>query len=211
MYSRILIIAAAFVLLASPAFADGFYLGMHAGVNLVQSTTAEFNQVSSGQTVKASFSPGFRTDGVLGYQWRTLRFEGEFVYQHAVVDRLSLNGVSYSARGGIMSMGAMGNIWADIPNETMCTPYVGGGVGLVNIEPSQIDIRVDGFSIPFTYRDDDYVFAWQLGAGFAVPVGKQFVFDLGYRFLTTSTPHFKLAKAEYLTHNVMVGFRYNFF
>lgn len=110
-----------------------------------------------------------------------------------------------------MSMGAMGNIWVDIPNETMCTPYVGRGVGLVNIEPSQIDIRVDGFTIPFTYRDDDYVFAWQLGAGFAFPVGKQFVFDLGYRFLTTSTPHFKRAKAEYLTHNVMVGFRYNFF
>lgn len=68
MYSRILIIAAAFVLLAFPACADGFYLGMHAGVNLVQSTTAECNQTSSGQTVKASFSPGFRTDGVLGYQ-----------------------------------------------------------------------------------------------------------------------------------------------
>lgn len=84
-------------------------------------------------------------------------------------------------------------------------------MGLVNIEPSQIDIRVDGFTIPFTYRDDDYVFAWQLGAGFAFPVGKQFVFDLGYRFLTTSTPHFKRAKAECLTHNVMVGFRYNFF
>ncbi|HOP41251.1 MAG TPA: outer membrane beta-barrel protein [Geobacteraceae bacterium] len=211
MYPRIFIIAAAFFLLASTAHADGFYLGIHAGVDLVQSTTPEFNQAYSGRNVEVSFSPGFRTDGVLGYQWGTLRFEGEFVYQHAVVDKLSLDGVTYSARGGIMGIGAMGNIWADIPNETIITPYVGGGAGFLNVEPSQIDVRVGDLTIPFSYRDDDYVFAWQLGAGFAVPVGDRFFFDLGYRFLTTSKLHLKLAKADCITHNIMVGLRYNFF
>lgn len=110
-----------------------------------------------------------------------------------------------------MTIGAMANFWADIPNETMCTPYVGGGMGIANIEPSQIDIRVGGFTIPFTYRDDDYVFAWQLGAGLAVPVGQHFVFDLGYWYMTTSTPHYKLAKAEYIAHNIMLGLRYNLY
>lgn len=59
MYLRVLVIAAALSLLAS---------SVHAGVNLVQSSTAEFSHAYSGQTVEASFSPGFRTDGVLDYQ-----------------------------------------------------------------------------------------------------------------------------------------------
>lgn len=82
--------------------------------------------------------------------------------------QVSGNTVKYDNGSKLRRLSALANVWLDIPvGEIGISPYVGGGIG---IQGSEIE------------GEGKATFAWQLGAGIAVPVGSSFAITADYRY-----------------------------
>lgn len=80
--------------------------------------------------------------------------------------KISGNRASYSNGNKLRRLSAMANVWFDIPVGKIA-PYVGGGMGIQGSE-----IAGEGKAN----------FAWQLGAGVAIPVSKSVMLSADYRY-----------------------------
>lgn len=99
----------------------------------------------------------------------------------------------YSIGGGA-DMGittVLGNVYLDIPTNTLITPYVGvgGGYGWASVSPGK----------------DDSGFAWSLMAGASVDLSESLALDVGYRFRDVS-----VSGSDPLEHQIMTGLRFKF-
>jgi opacity protein-like surface antigen len=90
---------------------------------------------------------------------------------------------------GITSV--LGNLYLDIPTNTIITPYVGGGVGY-------------GWVSGGGGGDDDGV-AWALTAGASVNLSESADIDIGYRFRDVS-----ISGSDPYEHQVLTGLRFKF-
>ena len=112
----------------SNATPTGFYMGLGAGVNQPEDSTATVrtSPTSSAPTV-FGFGTGYNLLGALGYKWNpNIRTELEFDYRHA--DAGTINGLSANGAQKIYSFS--GNVLYDINLGSALTPYVGGGIGV---------------------------------------------------------------------------------
>jgi len=142
-----------------------------------------------------SFQNGFRTDLTLDYS-------------QADID--SINGDS--SDGEIEGIGLMVNGWYDFNRDGTWHPYVGGGVGAVQVDLQDIDVG------DVRVSDDDTVFAFQAGAGVSVDVAERWALDLGYRYRGTDDPSFRGesgdsradVESEYEQQAVTLALRYVF-
>ena len=100
----------------------------------------------------------------------------------------------------------MANAYYDFKNESRYTPFVGGGLGVANVE-YDID-KIDGDKI--NEKDDDNVMAYQIILGGSFAATERLNIDLQYRYFATKDPDLFGADLEYQSHNVMLGLRYNF-
>ena len=137
-------------------------------------------------------------------------------------------------KGNTKMFGAMANAWYDIDTGSDWIPFVGGGIGFIQVDLG--DLKYDQDALPkaiaaatgqpapppgFTPRtsDRDTVFAFQVGGG------------VGYRMSETTTAHFSYkyflasgleydgrnafnnsisTKSDMQIHLFEVGFRYHF-
>ncbi|WP_181407981.1 outer membrane protein [Pararhizobium mangrovi] len=76
------------------------------------------------------------------------------------------------------SWGFLLNGYVDLGTYMGVTPYVGGGVGTVNVHWKGVDEPDD-----IETRDDDWRFAYQLSAGLAYAVTDNLKLTVGYRYL----------------------------
>ena len=58
--------------------------------------------------------------------------------------------------------------------------------------------------------EDDSVFAYQFFIGLGVSVTERLMLDLVYNYFATSDPEFGITEAEYDSHNISFGARFNF-
>jgi OmpA-OmpF porin, OOP family len=100
--------------------------------------------------------------------------------------------------GDISSWGVMANGYYDFANGSAFKPFIGAGVGYVNV-------RLENGG-----REDDSVFAYQLMAGCGYALNKDVIFDLQYRYFSADDPDFDGFELDYVTHNVMAGLRFSF-
>jgi opacity protein-like surface antigen len=104
----------------------------------------------------------------------------------------------------VRQLGAMANLWLDIPLGQGFEPYVGGGVGVVDVKITDID------------GDSETLFSWQLGAGVAIPVGEKMKVTVDYRHRETDRPDFGSTSTEGIaaerikTDAVFAGLRFYF-
>jgi len=109
----------------------------------------------------------------------------------------------------------MANAWYDFHELELplgITPYVGGGIGLAEV---QINGSINGATI---LTKNDVTFAWQFGAGASLPIGDQTSLFADYRYFSAVDPGFALqpgfrigrVKADFDSHSVLVGVRFNF-
>jgi opacity protein-like surface antigen len=92
-------------------------------------------------------------------------------------------------------------------------PYLGLGLGGARITAKGGEPTTGAF-----VDDSTMVFAYQLAAGLGYVVSKEITVDLGYKYFATAKPDFDFTasfgggkvKAEYASHNVFLGLRYNF-
>jgi opacity protein-like surface antigen len=148
---------------------------------------------SDSEITQRSYDAGYALLGAVGLDKGSYRVEAELGYRN--------NGVRNSP-GEVSMTTCMGNgiIDIDLPLAPL-KPFIIAGVGLANVEE---DNGIGG-------KDDDMVFAWQIGAGTGFTVAPLVTVDVQYRYLALSDPELVAHKRYTIdTHNVMLGLRVGF-
>ncbi len=184
------------------------------------------------------YDTGYKLEGVVGYELLpNIRIELELFYSEADVDKLTYSDVSTTfpgqpaihvtgetrprVSGSAEQLGAMLNLWYDIDLGSKWTPYVGVGVGVMEVDFG--DVKYDDNALaqyvadevyllqnPLTPRDiylagrpalpsgyvpgvstTDTVFAYQAAAGVGYQWSDNIVLRLGYRYQTSDDLEFR--------------------
>jgi opacity protein-like surface antigen len=122
---------------------------------------------------------------------------------------------TFALDGDADAMFVLANLWLDLPLGHVFRPYVGGGVGLGRLD---LDMETSGGAS--VIDDDDWGFAYQLGAGVAFNVIADIALDIGYRYKvinnaeletdTTSPGGGFEFETDYKSHNFIAGLRFGF-
>lgn len=192
------LLATAFV--ASSAHAEkrwpNWYVGLHGGWAMDDS----YDATTAGTTTSVDTDGGYILGASLGYVPPTevpffdmTRYELEYSFRR--------NDVEAPGSGEFDSHTAMLNMLVDFENQTAWTPYVGGGVGLTQLD-------VDG--------EDDSTFGWQLMAGldYSPKTMPMTVWGVRYRYLGASDADITTGgvntEYEYDSHSVEASARFRF-
>ncbi len=200
------LLAVLVTLIAGSAMAQeqGFYVGAGAGLSLPEDIDIEGGAIAT----DAGMDLGWGAVGALGYAYGNgLRTEVELGYRSNGVDDLS--GVA-GGTGDIDALTIMVNALYDLHNSSPLTPYIGGGLGWIDLDLSGVT-PVGGSTI----SDNDGDFAYQGIAGVSLRVADQIQLFTEYRYLS-SFSDFRVAtnagagvNADYADHSFMVGVRFS--
>jgi opacity protein-like surface antigen len=177
-------------------------------------TTTGFSTTPNQTNERARFDPGVYIGGAGGFDFGFLRLEGELSYKEADINSITDNTGARQYRdidGNLGALAFMTNAFFDFHNYTPVTPYVGVGIGFATLHMSNT-YATNGLMYP---RDDDTVFAYQLGAGLDIAFNRRFSLDLGYRYFNTDWASFSrnsltTSGVRFESHNATVGFRTKF-
>jgi opacity protein-like surface antigen len=200
------------------------------GVARTHSTTYQFQSTTS---VDTKFKTGYVLGGNWGVDWGTFRTELELAFHqnksnstaHVVTQYM----LGYVTAGGypytMASMDAqvpasltlhayslMANAWYDFHDLDLpggLTPYIGGGIGGAQVQMSG---RLNSIKL---YEKNQFVFAWQVGAGASVPLTDSLKLFVDYRYFAADGAklriepgfHGSIVRADFDGHNVLVGLR----
>lgn len=212
--------------------ASGFYFGSLSTVNFLDDTAFG----DAGRSVSTDYDVGFYSAVRAGYNFGSMgyvspRLELEVGYGSASVDQHSVSGIG--GVGGIDSfgdarmLGGYVNGYLDIPLASVgltsaITPFVGGGVGFMNLE-----LRKQGVAGVATLMDDDDTnFAYHLDAGVGIKLQEIGLFsntslfdsttlDIGYRFTAADDFEFTArdgtrSSTDFRSNAVTIGLRKQF-
>lgn len=87
---------------------------------------------------------------------------------------------------------ALANVYVDLPNSTIFTPYVGAGAGYANVKVE-----------PGSSSDE---FAWAATGGVAISFAPNVDLDVNYRYLDAG----RVSGQDIDVHQIRAGLRYNF-
>ena len=190
-----------------------WYIGVQGSIPFLEETDVTLNNTAIGDL---DFDAGYGIGGVLGYTPKTghkivdqLRFEGEYYFRSNDFDELNAQtGASSQLSGDIDSKSIMFNTYYDFETGTTLSPYLGGGLGVTEIE-------IDAPTLAL--NDEDTVFAYQLMAGvsWAPQNLLNTELNLGYRYLDASDPSFTTDAGatldhQYEHHSIEAGARFRF-
>ena len=160
-----------------------------------------------GESGELEFDPGFGIIAAAGYGFDEMSFgrfrvEAEFAYRQNDIDQVRAFGQTFSGGDAEMRvLSGMVNGALDISTGTIVTPYILAGIGGANINLESDDNDFD---------ENDGVFAYQAGAGLGFAITEQITLFAGYRFFGTTDPEFDGVDAEYNSHNLEGGLRFEF-
>jgi len=189
--------------LSTAAMADGWYVGADTGLNLVPSE--KFKDDVDGK-FKLKNDQGFGLLGEAGYAFGQYRVEGELGWRYNSSNRLD----NKSATGNQQAYDLFVNGLYDFKTGTAFTPFVGAGIGGVDLIAGKISNGTD------TVKNNDFAFAYQGIAGVSYALTQNLDLKADYRYLRTLDATYKIEedgskpKAPYDAHSVMVGFTYKF-
>ncbi|MET0181336.1 MAG: outer membrane beta-barrel protein [Caulobacterales bacterium] len=120
-----------------------------------------------------SFSDGASGGVSIGADLGNFVVEAEFAARSADLDQAYVDGTGYVVipSSDAQVNAVMANGWWQIPVGSAFELYLGGGLGLAEVE-----VNIAGYS-----AESDAELAWQLGAGAAFNIGKGFSIGAGYR------------------------------
>ena len=203
--------------------AGHWYVALDAGAAfLSDSSSTASDSVGNSVTFETEFDTGFGVHGAIGHSWGAFRLEGEVSYRKNDLDKFDITNVtlagigsfnnlgSFAADGDVWALGFMGNVWYDFRTRSPWKPFVGGGLGVARISINDASILGISFA-----DDEDWVFAYQVGAGIGYEVTPGTIVSLGYRFFGTADPEFTDVTgvpfdAEYSSQNIEIGLRFSF-
>jgi opacity protein-like surface antigen len=161
-----------------------------------------------------SFDPGVYSGFTGGYDFGYLRMEGELSYRYNEIKSVSeqFSGLTmHNVSGNVGAFATMLNMFIDIHNTSPITPYLGGGIGFVNLELSD----TTGNGLLLYGSGNATVMAYQVGGGVNIALNRRLSLDLGYRYFMTDTADFDSyypisSSFKLDSHNVSVGCRFKF-
>ncbi len=201
--------------------AQGWYVSGNIGASTLNNSLLEERAGGLSATGELEFDRGIAVAGAVGYQTGSWRIEGELSYRENDIDQLTVDSLNvggitliglgtFSVDGEFEKFGIMGNVWYDASMGQDWIGSFGAGLGTARIG-AEIK-NIGGAAI--TFDEDDWVFAYQFGAGIGYKVSANATVSLDYRLFGTSDPEFETAgvtnEVEYLNHSIMAGVRYRF-
>lgn len=178
------------------------YVGGSAGLFIPTDSRITYNP---GVSNDIEYDLGYSLSGVGGVEFNNgLRLEGELTFKSAEMDKFTSGG---NLNGDASVLAALGSGYFDFKNRSPFTPYVGGGLGIARVFVGRVTNSAGQL---LSNKDDDTVFAYQVGTGVGINAGTHLTFDLGYRYFGTSDPEFNDFKADFSSHNLLAGVRYKF-
>ncbi|MBB3947546.1 opacity protein-like surface antigen [Rhizobium skierniewicense] len=201
----------------------GFYLGSLSSVSFMDDTGFGF----AGTGVSTDYDTGFYSALRAGYSFGSYgivspRLELEVGYGTADVNEHTIGGVNFggSSFGEARAIQGYVNGYLDINTSTAFTPYLGGGVGAMNLE-----LHRQGVS-GIAMDDDDTKFAYHLDAGVGIKLDtisffrdsalfSNTTFDIGYRYTAADNFNFtatdgSTSNTDFSSHAITAGFRRQF-
>ena len=151
---------------------------------------AETSSSATGLSFDSEYNTGILLSGALGFAFGNgLRLEGEVIYSESDILRIPIKGVGTvpglvispsDASGNIATIAVMGNAAFDFFRGALLTPYVFGGIGTANISLNNVK------SLTVRIADDDqWAFAYQLGAGIKYLLSDKSSLGISYRYFGT--------------------------
>ena len=199
---KYLLAAVAAAAIASPAYAQdaGPYIGVEGGVLLPRDTNIDaavnfadplLTDAVYENLIDIEYKPGLDLDIIAGMDFGGFRVEAELAHKRTKLDELELDedfiddfedetgevitDADFDLNDRMRINSLMGNVLADF-NAGGFRSYAGGGVGRAWVK---------------TLGDRDNAWAWQLIAGFGVPLSANTEVGLKYRFFVTSKLDFE--------------------
>ncbi|MBW6512922.1 MAG: outer membrane beta-barrel protein [Desulfuromonadaceae bacterium] len=185
---------------SSVSFAE-MYVSSGLNAGLIKDSTV----VSDGAEIgEFSYEPSIGLVFAIGGPLEEGRVEVEIGYRTSnVTYNRKFGSREIKTEGDCSLFTVMGNSFYDIPSADRFFSYIGVGLGFANI-------KIDSA----TGSDNANLIAYQIMLGEGYEVTKTIIIDLQYRFFGTSDPRFSSAgttiESKYLSHNILVGLRYNF-
>ncbi|MFP5078465.1 outer membrane protein [Rhizobium sp. YIM 134829] len=206
----------------------GFYLGSVNTLTFLDDTSFD----AAGADIDTDYDVGYYSAVRAGYSFGDMgfvspRIELEVGYGNASVDQHRVNGAgagSTDSFGDARQIAGYVNGYLDMPLSGMAaiTPYIGGGVGVMNLELRRQGVSGTGVVMD----DDDTRFAYHLDAGVGIKLQQlglfnsvalfdNTTFDIGYRYTAADGFSFTArdgsrSDTDFSSHAVLVGFRKSF-
>ncbi len=196
--ARRIIIGGLAALAAPAAYAQdgGSYVGAQMGINMLTDADTTRGAVVD----EIEYDPGFTVLANYGQEvFDNVRLEGEVAFRRNTMD--SFAGASAAGTSRLLTL--MLNGYYDIDTGTKLTPYVGAGIG-----PGLSMFGLNGFN------DRELTLAYQGIVGVAYELSEVVSIRADYRYLATLENKYEdnaaRADSDYASHNVLIGFVYNF-
>lgn len=186
---------------ASAAESPGLYLGAGGGADWLQDMDLR-GGAAAPLSSQIDSDTGWAAIGSLGYRFGNgVRTEIEGGYRHNDGNALIGNG---KVNTEVRAWDAMTNVLYDFDLGSPIRPYVGVGVGAVNV-----DAKVGGVG-----SDDNWAFGYQGIAGVEYALSDSLALFTDYRYLSTAglnvNPGTANVHDEYHSHTVLAGLRWTF-
>ena len=195
---------------AASAQTDGWYVGAEAGVTKVPGIGFDTGNTNSWHQKQ---DLGYGVLGQVGYGFGPIRLEGEIGFRRNDLSTFSNSNGDLSPSGSIGGISGMANVYYDFDTGTRFTPYLGGGIG--GLDLSTNNITAGGVGVT---NDNRLAFAYQGIAGISYAVDEALSIKADYRYLRTVDEGLAVessygggnASAAYASHAIMIGFTYKF-
>ncbi len=210
---------------ATPASAKDWYVSGAATLSLMSDPDSVIqNAPTPGATLYITNvleNTGWGGQLAIGHRFGPVRIEAEIGRTHTNARRYVVTAPisnDLPQTGGDTVTRFMANAYVDVPiHGTGIRPYLGGGIGDVNVHVTTNASKPFGPLLPPVQLIDDHVhgFAWQAIAGVAVPLSDSFAVTAQYRYLDGGTLHGEDTRGQDFQtrihgHNIDVGVRFSF-
>ena len=230
---KTILLATAATLAITPAAHayEGLYGAIGAGLTLLKDGDVSNDGPGGGGAVifdsDADYGSGIGVYAALGYDWgNSWRTELEFSHRNNDINSIAAQpGFSGWPAGTISgdstAVALMVNMLRDFDFGSRITPYIGGGIGVADVDHDIIGSNPAGVPVaPLTvaYGVHQRSFAYQGIAGLAVELSESLALDLSYRYFGTTKENFASTLSglpasispSYAAHNFFAGLRFNF-
>ncbi len=175
MLKRMIVAGAALAMFLLPAFTPDarasdsrWYVGLSVPVMFLddsESVTSGTNVTPMGDisyeaNAVNSYKAGFKVSGMLGYEFGNgFRIEGEAFFARANLSKLTYSGITSPAlpdgavpakalpvSGLADQLGGMVNVWYDFNTGSRWRPFIGGGLGVVQVDWGGVEYDTNGLA-----------------------------------------------------------------
>lgn len=210
---------------------EGLYGAIGAGLSYMQDDRDINNESGSGPFVfdtGVDYDPGIGVYAAIGYDYQgPLRGEVEFSYRANDIVDIDMDGGGFSGipegsiSGDTTSLAIMANLLYDFKSfGSSVTPYVGGGIGMANVDHDISGSVTPGLPtdpLSFDYGPSEWSFAYQAIAGLGFALADGLDLDISYRYFSTKKDTYNGVisgspasfEAAYNTHSLFAGLRWS--